>query len=285
MFGYEPFQPLQSQAGQDAFGLSIEVGRPQQSLSRLIHSFVQVSVDKPTAYPVVPDGLSALYVGRQSTICAISLTKTVDFQLPAAGEYFGVRFFPGALRRLFGLDLTDTAGQLLDASYLPDKNLSSLHKHLFCYGSFERRVKVCEDALAAIEGVGGRAEDSGVTAARESSNLGSMIDKALAGIYAAKGEIEIEKTLAAGLGVSARHLNRLFASHIGMSAKRFAQIIRMQNVCKFLQDSPKSSLLAAIRFGYFDQAHLLKDFKKHIQASPEIFFSRFRSDFYNTCNT
>lgn len=117
---------------------------------------------------------------------------------------------------------------------------------------------------------------------RESSRFESMIDKALAGIYATKGEIEIEKTLAAGLGVSARHLNRLFASHVGMSAKRFAQVIRMQNVCRFLQESPKSSLLAAIRFGYFDQAHLLKDFKKHIQASPEGFFSRFRSDFYNT---
>lgn len=281
MFGYEPFQPLQSQAGQDAFGLSIETCRPQESLSRLIHSFVQVSVDKPTAYPVIPDGLSALYVGRQSTVCAVSLTRTVDFQLPAAGEYFGVRFFPGALRRLFGLDLTDTSGQLLDAAYLPDKILSSLHKHLFRYDSFEWRVKVCEDAVTAIGGVIGGV-DCRAAKVRESSRFESMIDKALAGIYATKGEIEIEKTLAAGLGVSARHLNRLFASHVGMSAKRFAQVIRMQNVCRFLQESPKSSLLAAIRFGYFDQAHLLKDFKKHIQASPEGFFSRFRSDFYNT---
>lgn len=184
MFGYEPFQPLQTACAQQALGLKIQSCRPQGKLAELVHSFIQVSVDRPTTYPVIPDGLSAIYVGKQATLCTSPLTEPLDFQLPEAGEYFGIRFFPGALRRLYSLDLTHTCGQLLGGAFLPDTTLSSLHRHLFQHQAFEKRVEVCKSALEAQETV----------------SLSVLVEKALELIYSAKGGIEIEKVLASRLG-------------------------------------------------------------------------------------
>ncbi|MFL0799951.1 MAG: helix-turn-helix domain-containing protein [Agarilytica sp.] len=270
MLSFEPFQPLFTPQGSRIFALRTRVSRPSVRLRQYIHSFVQVSVDKPTPYPVIPDGIASLFISKHSTQLVTAMTKVTEFTLPEAGDYFGVRFVPGALHRLFGLDLRDTRDQVIDTSCLKRSALSQMHTRLYP-ASFERRVAVAESLL-------GRAQKTERT---EKKNA-SVLDTALAFIYSSQGELCIGEGLADKLGVSPRQLNRIFATYIGMSAKRFAQVIRLQNVCKYLAEVPSGSLVASDIYGYFDQAHLLKDFKKHLSAYPEAFFKRFQSDLYNT---
>ncbi len=70
--------------------------------------------------------------------------------------------------------------------------------------------------------------------------------------------------------------------HTGLSTKEFVQTIRIQHVCKKLYMAPGNSLNAALDLGFFDQSHLIKDYKKHLLLSPNLFLDRFKSDFYNS---
>ncbi len=268
MFSFDPFQPLFTPQGRRAFALRTRISKPSACLRRHVHSFVQVSVDKPTPYPVIPDGIASLFISKYSTQLVASMTKVMEFTLPEAGDYFGVRFMPGALHRLLGIDLSGTCDQVIDMSRYSGSVLSQLHTKLYP-ASYEKRVVATESLLGACK-------------AEAETKSSTILDTALTFIYSAQGKLCIEQGLAERLGVSSRQLNRIFAAHIGMSAKRFAQVVRLQNVCEYLADGTSRSLAASGIYGYFDQAHLLKDFKKHLSAYPEAFFKRFQSDLYNT---
>jgi AraC-like DNA-binding protein len=94
------------------------------------------------------------------------------------------------------------------------------------------------------------------------------------------GNIKVGQ-LADKIGWSSRHLNRQFRLHTGLNIKAFAQTIRMQHVCKQLYSSPGTTLNIAHELGFFDQAHLINDFKKRLFINPSSFFNQFMSDFYN----
>jgi len=66
-----------------------------------------------------------------------------------------------------------------------------------------------------------------------------------------------------------------------MSSKTFIQIIRLQNACKQLHLSQSSTLKTAMELGYFDQSHLINDYKQRLFLTPHLFSKRFMSDFSN----
>lgn len=62
--------------------------------------------------------------------------------------------------------------------------------------------------------------------------------------------------------LSPRQLQRIFQKEIGLSPKMFSQLVRYQNLWRFSL-SPKFQVLDAVeRFGYTDQSHLLREFKR-----------------------
>ena len=69
--------------------------------------------------------------------------------------------------------------------------------------------------------------------------------------------------------VSHKHLERLFNEHIGISPKKLQSLIRHQMLWKdVLQDKNFNVLDAVNKYGYFDQAHLINDFKKYHLMTP-----------------
>ncbi|KNZ42749.1 helix-turn-helix domain-containing protein [Acetobacterium bakii] len=69
------------------------------------------------------------------------------------------------------------------------------------------------------------------------------------------------------IGYTPRYINRLFNRDIGLSPKTFSKIIRFQNVLLALRKDQQVSAIAA-NMGYYDQSHLLKDFKQFTGISP-----------------
>lgn len=69
------------------------------------------------------------------------------------------------------------------------------------------------------------------------------------------------------IGYTPRYINRLFNRDIGLSPKTFSKIIRFQNVLLALGKNQQISTIAA-DMGYYDQSHLLKDFKQFTGISP-----------------
>ncbi|HYI59376.1 MAG TPA: helix-turn-helix domain-containing protein [Microlunatus sp.] len=69
--------------------------------------------------------------------------------------------------------------------------------------------------------------------------------------------------------MSTRHLQRLFARHLGFPPKTVARVLRFQHALTGLMDDPQAVLgdLAAAS-GYFDQAHFIKDFSRFSGGVP-----------------
>jgi transcriptional regulator GlxA family with amidase domain len=80
-------------------------------------------------------------------------------------------------------------------------------------------------------------------------------------ILAAHGQVRME-ALARDLGWSPRRLERAFLRDLGIRPKLFARIVRLQAVLARLGEPQRAAAVdLALEAGYFDQAHLLHDFR------------------------
>ncbi len=79
--------------------------------------------------------------------------------------------------------------------------------------------------------------------------------------------------LADRLGCSPRHLQRLFAREVGISPKMLARIRRFQRVFTSWRENPQSLSRVAAECGYFDQPHLIRDFRDFAGAAPAAFLA------------
>lgn len=75
--------------------------------------------------------------------------------------------------------------------------------------------------------------------------------------------------LAAELGWTRQHLGRVFRHHVGLGPKELARISRLQRAVHRLQDAPEIALArVASELGYFDQAHMTRDFRELAGVTP-----------------
>lgn len=72
------------------------------------------------------------------------------------------------------------------------------------------------------------------------------------------------------LGVTSRHLRRAFLEHIGIGPKDFARAVRLHRVVEDAARSPNWGQIAAAA-GYYDQAHLIADFRELVGVTPGEF--------------
>jgi len=88
-------------------------------------------------------------------------------------------------------------------------------------------------------------------------------------IYQNYGMVSIENLIKI-LPVTERQLERKFHHYIGASPKKFTDIVRFQFFLKSLRNSnPDNSLTETIyEYGFYDQAHLNKYFKKNTGLTP-----------------
>lgn len=85
---------------------------------------------------------------------------------------------------------------------------------------------------------------------------------------ATRGETSVDD-MAACAEVSPRHLDRLFAKHLGVPPKTLARVLRFQAALGALMRDPGCTLAeVALAAGYFDQAHFIKDFRKMTGGVP-----------------
>ena len=261
---YNPFQPTLTDVGLKCCGLELLATPPSKVLQGVVHSYLQVSATRPTPYPVIPDGTQAVFISPHGLKISGALTQAYDVQMLGPGEYFGIRFFPGALRHFFELNLGEITNQFVDSQYLSKQGLGRLHERLYQYDEFPQRAALCEYWLLQCF----------------DPRSVSRFDQALSLIYSSLGNIKVSQ-LASAIGWSSRHLNRLFQQHTGLSTKSFAQTIRIQSLCKQLYGTQGGLRNTLPELGYFDQSHLIKEHKKYLLSNPGRFFDRFMSDFYN----
>jgi AraC-like DNA-binding protein len=75
--------------------------------------------------------------------------------------------------------------------------------------------------------------------------------------------------LAEDVNMSQKHLERLFQRYVGHTPKTYARIARFQGALGSMTLSQGMDAVDLVsRFGYFDQAHLINDFKQFTGVTP-----------------
>lgn len=105
-------------------------------------------------------------------------------------------------------------------------------------------------------------------------NLGddAAINAAIDAINYNKGRISIDD-LARYIGMSCRHMERKFKARIGMTPKQLCRNVRFKHAYKKIETSPRDSWVdIALTCGYYDQAHLINEFRYFTGTSPAEYF-------------
>jgi AraC-like DNA-binding protein len=85
-------------------------------------------------------------------------------------------------------------------------------------------------------------------------------------------------SVAVDLGVSERHLRRLFREAIGVSPKAFAKVTRFRRAVRAARAENHANWAAiAAEAGYYDQAHLIGEFRSIAGVTPRALLGELRA--------
>jgi hypothetical protein len=234
---------------------------PNVNLSNHIYCYWQLMSKKPLSEPflyrAVADGCMDIIIECKwpynSRIVGFSNTFSL-FPLGISFNYIGIRFLPSAFSSIFNIN----ASELSNRVELLELVLPKVSGHI------EYIVKKSHLLIELKESF-----DSYFL--KLFSNLSNNTDKrlfaALVTIFSSNGNLAVEKDL--NVGLSSRQLRRLFEFYLGDTPKAFSKVVRFQSM---LRAKPSLETLRKNKmfydFGYFDQAHFIKDFKTFYGLPP-----------------
>jgi AraC-like DNA-binding protein len=231
--------------------------------------------DEPHDERIVPDGCPELILhfgapyrecdlaGRWRTqprlFVAGNLTRALLLRAQGMVGVLGVRLWPQAISRF----TSEPASATLD------RRIALPHRHA------SRWQQTLADAGGAPDDEPRRALVPTVVAALASrlERSDAVIDQAVATLFASRGQATPE-SLARDAGLSMRQLQRRLFAATGLGPKSLASLVRFRAVFDELQaDAPSPWLAAALAAGYFDQAHMIRAFRRYAGQPPRAYLA------------
>ena len=167
-------------------------------------------------------------------------------------DSFAIFFQPAGFSTLFGVPISTITNQFFDATAI-DPCFRALWNRLGESQSFASRVGIVEGYLL------GRAA---------AAASGDGIATAAQYLFRRRGDVKIS-ALAHLHGLGLRHFERRFKRGTGLSPKTFARVARFQAALDAKAASPKRTWLdISHSFGYYDQMHMVHDFKSLGRNTP-----------------
>lgn len=190
--------------------------------------------------------------------------RPLDTEAPHGNALVGVAFEGAGGWGVLGVEQRELADRVLPLADLLGDGVLALRQRLLETRATEARIGLVEDWLLAR-----LAPRRGVHPA---------VQWALARIAATRGQVSVA-TLARDSGYTRKHLAELFARQTGLSPKLVARVQRFRAALTLLGESavvPWADLAA--QCGYFDQSHLVRDFRAFSGCAPGDFARHARPD-------
>ena len=168
----------------------------------------------------------------------------------------GVHFKPGGASPFLNIEASELANDHADLTDLWGRAGFELHERLCAAATHQQRFRTMETVLKdRLQ----RYETDRV-----------LLISALR-MFATNNNQPV-RHVARELGLSQRRFIQMFSSHIGLAPKLFCRILRFQRarvLAERLETPDWASL--AVACGYFDQSHLIRDFKEFSGSTPRFY--------------
>jgi|HubBroStandDraft_3_1064219.scaffolds.fasta_scaffold20909_2 AraC-like DNA-binding protein len=187
-------------------------------------------------------------------------TRKFSRLLEGRSQVFGVKFHPGGFRPFLKSSVSALADSTVPANRIFGKAVNALTRIL------ASARKESEKVAAANAFFGARLPEPDDTIAL----AGQLVARILA-----EPNIKTVNDLATCTGISKRSLQRLFNDYVGASPKWVIRRYRLHELIeKFDSGAQPHWAQLALDLGYFDQAHLINDFKSIVGYTPTQYQSQ-----------
>ena len=211
--------------------------------------------DLPTTLTDSTTG-KVLKKGKNCDVVGMSTQYNGDMTFNGKYSFLQILFQPHGFYTLFDASPLEIADKIVWSGDIFSSDIKLLHEQLYEAKSVTAMAELANSWLLNYLNKKRRVDyNDRITAA---ANL----------ITKKTGLINID-ALAAYVCMSIRNFERIFINEIGMSPKQLCCIARFNNALELKLDYPSVTWTSiAYNAGYFDQMHLIKDFKRFCGEAP-----------------
>jgi AraC-like DNA-binding protein len=218
-------------------------------------------VATPAVTVIFSFGPSLRVGGRRLTSFAAGVDDAYD-DTEHDGRQRGleVKLSPLAVRRLLGVPAPELAGQVVELDALLGRPADELTERMALAPDWPARFGLLDAAL-------------GERMARTPRTASDVV-YAWRRLVATHGGVSIAG-LADELGWSRRHFGAQFREHVGLAPKPAARVLRFRRAVGLIERDDGARLAEIAQdCGYYDQAHLNRDFRAFAGSSPSDHLAR-----------
>jgi AraC-like DNA-binding protein len=185
-------------------------------------------------------------------------TERSAFDVPRRAETLDVLFNTGVAHNFFRVPADVLTDQVVVLEDLWGTAARTLTAQLAELPTFAARIRVLEkELLRRLRAL--RWMDTGL------QPVTRLIERQ-------RGAVPVE-WLSRASGISRQHLARKFRRQVGVTPKQFCRYVRFHALLTHAYMTPQADWAAlAAEFGYYDQAHLIAEFKEFTGYTPREFF-------------
>lgn len=247
---YQQFQPSAAAAECVEFYWTLEDASPPAAVQTVVpdgRSGIILNFDRP-----FESQANGAWTSQPECFFVGQLTRPLSLRPSGSTAMVGVQFRPQGAARLIGMpmaEVSDTVRSVEDLS----RGLHREFERIRDLGTPARAVRAIDHwASGLATAKGGKADP---------------LSDALVVIEASVGLSDIG-LVAHRVGWTVRQLERSFKERVGITPKFFARMQRFQEVLRNTDEPGLNWADVAMRCGYFDQAHLIRDFRQFSGKPP-----------------
>ncbi len=262
---------------------------PDAALEYYIECFWTITGQSADSRPgrVTPDGAveivlsfaDPLWLGNNGEPLQIQPGRVVIGQLERSAEnhtlgradYLGIRFRPAGVYAFVCFPQHELTGRIVSLNDLAPALDRELESRLGDIESPAQRIQALQQILLR----------HCRATSRSHPQPHQMIETAVRAMQEANGDVSIS-ALMAQFDLSGRQIERLFRHYVGLSPKSLSRILRFKHVMRLAEQGRiRNWAELALIAGYYDQAHLIRDFHQFAGESPTQLFT---PDWYETAS-
>jgi AraC-like DNA-binding protein len=226
---------------------------PPPELSPFVECFWVSEVGTECCQRILPDGcVDLVFVCRGSELVDAqvvgAMTRFQDVQLASGQSILGVRFQPGMAGSCVPCDVALLSDRVVALASVFGKAARTLLKDIRRSSCPEERFEKLAPRLVTRPKI-------------------AEVQHAIRDLTRNYGRLPLAE-FARTAGVANRQLRRSCSVHSGLAPKQLARILRFRHASNLLRASVDDFAGLALDCGYYDQAHMIRDFRQLGGTSP-----------------